>query len=141
MATIISPTRGQPIDVTLISSLVEAVSDLQNSQITSTQSKVNGTSANSGSLKFFAETKSITINNITISQEEKFNFEFRPNYTSAPVAIAGVTNITSTVTGGNAVSVVLTDVNNAGATGIIKFPSGSSGSVTLQISIIAVGIV
>jgi hypothetical protein len=72
MATIISPTRGQPLDVTLISSLVEAVSDLQNSQITSTQSRINGTAANSSSLKFYAETKSITINNITTSPEEKF---------------------------------------------------------------------
>ena len=33
MATVISPSRGQPLDVTLIASLVDAVSDLQNSQI------------------------------------------------------------------------------------------------------------
>lgn len=140
MATIISPTRGQPIDVTLLSSLVEAVSDLQNSQITSTQSKVNGQSANSSSLKFYAETKSITINNLAISQEEKFFFNY-PNFTSTPVAIAGITRTVSTGSGGNSATVVLTSVGRDRVDGIIKFPSGSSGSITLEVNLIAVGIV
>ena len=139
MATIISPTRGQPIDVTLISSLVEAVGDLQNSQITSTQSRVNGTAVNTNSLKFYAETKSITINNITISQEEKFFFNY-PNFTSTPIALVGLTNTTSTVAGGNAATAVLTSVTKDRVDGIIKFPSGSTGSVTMEINLIAVGI-
>jgi hypothetical protein len=139
MATIITPTRGQPIDVTLISSLVEAVSDLQNSQITSTQSRVNGAAANTTSLKFYAETKSITINNITTSPEEKFFFTY-PNFTTTPVAIAGLTNTTSTVSGGNAATVVLTSVTKDRVDGIIKFPSGSTGSVTMQINLIVLGI-
>jgi|LakMenEpi03Aug12_release.lakeMendotaPanAssembly.Ray.scaffolds.fasta_scaffold52646_5 hypothetical protein len=139
MATIISPTRGQPLDVTLISSLVEAVSDLQNSQITSTQSRVNGVAANSSSLKFYAETKSITINNITTSPEEKFFFTY-PNYTSTPIAVVGLTNSTSTVSGGNAATAVLTSVTKDRVDGIIKFPSGSTGSVTMQINLIAIGI-
>jgi len=90
MATIITPTRGQPIDVTLISSLVEAVSDL--------------------------------------------------HFTTTPVAIAGLTNTTSTVSGGNAATVVLTSVTKDRVDGIIKFPSGSTGSVTMQINLIALGI-
>lgn len=139
MATIISPTRGQPLDVTLISSLVEAVSDLQNSQLSSTQSRVNGTAANSGSLKFYAETKSITINNITTSPEEKFFFTY-PNFTNTPVAVVGLTNTTSTVSGGNAATAVLTSVTKDRVDGIIKFPSGSTGSVNMQINLIAIGI-
>jgi hypothetical protein len=139
MATIISPTRGQPIDVTLISSLVEAVSDLQNSQLTSTQSRVNGVAVNNSSIKFYAETKSITINNITTSPEEKFFFTY-PNFTSVPVALVGLTNITSTVSGGNAATAVLTSVTKDRVDGIIKFPSGSTGSVNMQINLIAIGI-
>jgi hypothetical protein len=139
MATTTSPTRGQPIDVTLISSLVEAVSDLQNSQLTSTQSRVNSSAANTSSLKFYAETKSVTINNITTSPEEKFFFTY-PNFTSTPVAITGITNTTSTVSGGNAATVVLTSVTKDRADGVVKFPSGSTGSVTIQINLIAIGI-
>lgn len=139
MATIISPTRGQPIDVTLISSLVDAVSDLQNSQLTSTQSRVNGVAVNNSSIKFYAETKSITINNITTSPEEKFFFTY-PNFTSVPVALVGLTNITSTVSGGNAATAVLTSVTKDRVDGIIKFPSGSTGSVNMQINLIAIGI-
>lgn len=139
MATVNVPSRGQPIDVTLIASLVDAVSDLQNSQLTSTQSRINGVAANSSSLKFYAETKSITINNITISQEEKFFFTF-PNFTSVPVALVGLTNTTSTVAGGNAATAILTSVTKDRVDGIIKFPSGSSGSVNIQINLIAVGV-
>jgi hypothetical protein len=138
MATIISPTRGQPLDVTLISSLVEAVSDLQNSQITSTQSKINDVSVNSSSIKIFAKTQSININNITTNQEKPFFFEY-PNYTNTPVAVVGVTNVTSTVSGGNAATVVLTSVTKNRADGVIKFPSGATGSVTIDVNIIAIG--
>ena len=139
MATVITPSRGQPLDVTLISSLVDAVSDLQNSQLTSTQSRVNGVAVNNSSIKFYAETKSITINNITTSPEEKFFFTY-PNFTSVPVALVGLTNITSTVSGGNAATAVLTSVTKDRVDGIIKFPSGSTGSVNMQINLIAIGI-
>jgi hypothetical protein len=138
MATINTPSRGQPIDVTLISSLIQAVGDLQNSSISSTQSRVNGISANTTSLKFYSETKSITINNITTSPEEKFFFTY-PNFTTSPVCFVSITNTTSTVAGGNAATAVLTSVTKDRADGIVKFPSGSTGSVNLQISILAIG--
>jgi hypothetical protein len=139
MATTTTPSRGQPIDVTLISSLVEAVSDLQNSQLTSTQSRVNSAAANTSALKFYAENRSVTINNITTSPEEKFFFTY-PNFTSTPVAVVGLTNTTSTVAGGNAATAVLTSVTKDRVDGVIKFPSGSTGSVTMQINLIAIGI-
>jgi hypothetical protein len=139
MATLNSPNRGQPIDVSLLSSIVEAVSDLQNTQNTATQSTVNKTKANTTSLKFYAETQSVSINNITTSPEEKFSF-FYPSFTSVPVALAGITNVTSTVSGGNAATVVLTSVTRERADGIIKFPSGSSGSVTIEVNFIAIGL-
>jgi len=139
MATIISPNRGQPIDVTLLSSIVEAVSDLQNAQNTATQSSINKTKANTASLKFYAETQSISINNITTSPEQNFSF-FYPSFTLVPVAMAGITNITSTVSGGNSATVILTSVTRERADGIVKFPSGSSGSVNIEVNFIAVGL-
>lgn len=139
MATIISPTRGQPIDVTLISSIVEAIGDLQNAQNVATQSKVNTTKTNTGSLKFYAETQSVTINNITVTSELAFSFSY-PKYDSIPVALVGITNITSTVAGGNAANAVLTSVTTERADGIVKFPSGATGSVNIQLNFIAVGL-
>lgn len=139
MATINTPNRGQPIDVTLLSSIVEAIGDLQTVQNTATQSSINKVKASTGSLKFYAETQSISINNITTSPEQSFSF-FYPSFNSIPVAVAGVTNITSTVSGGNAATTVLTSVTRERADGVIKFPSGSTGSVNIEINLIAIGL-
>ena len=139
MATISSVNRGQPIDVTLLSSMVDAISNLQDAQNTATQSSVNKTKASTASLKFYAETQSISINNITTSPEQKFSFAY-PSFINVPVAVAGITNVTSTVTGGNAATVVLTSVTRERADGIIKFPSGSTGSVNIEINLIAIGL-
>lgn len=139
MATISSVNRGQPIDVTLLSSIVDAIGSLQDAQNTATQSSVNKVKAGTSSLKFYAETQSISINNITTSPEQKFSFSY-PTFTSVPVAISGITNVTSTVTGGNAATVVLTSVTRERADGIIKFPSGSTGSVNIEINLIAIGL-
>lgn len=139
MATINTPSRGQPIDVTLLSSIVDAVSDLQNANNTATQSSVNKVKANTQSLKFYAETQSISINNITTSPEQKFSFAY-PAFLNVPVAIVGLTNTTSTVAGANAATAVLTSVGTERAEGVIKFPSGSGGSVTMQVNIILVGL-
>lgn len=139
MATINTPNRGQPIDVTLLSSIVEAIGDLQTAQNTAVQSSINKVKASTGSLKFYAETQSISINNITTSPEQSFSF-FYPSFNSIPVAVAGVTNITSTVSGGNAATTVLTSVTRERADGIVKFPSGSTGSVNIEINLIAIGL-
>ena len=42
--------------------------------------------------------------------------------------------------GGNAATAVLTSVTKDRVDGVIKFPSGSTGSVTMQINLIAIGI-
>jgi hypothetical protein len=139
MATINTPSRGQPIDVTLLSSIVDAIGDLQTTQNTATQSSINKTKASTSSLKFYGEVQSISINNITTSPEQSFSF-FYPSFNSVPVAVAGVTNITSTVSGGNAATVVLTSVTRDRADGIVKFPSGSTGSVNIEINLIAIGL-
>jgi len=139
MATINTPNRGQPIDVTLLSSIVEAIGDLQTAQNTAVQSSINKVKASTGSLKFYAETQSISINNITTSPEEKFSFSY-PVFGSAPVAIVGITNKTSTVSGANGATAVLTDVTRDSAKGLIKFPSGSTGSVNIEINLIAIGL-
>jgi hypothetical protein len=139
MATLNSPNRGQPIDVGLLSSIVEAVSDLQNTQNTATYSTVNKIKANTTSLKFYVETQSISINNITTSPEQSFTFSYPP-FSSIPVALVGITNVTSTVAGGNSATVLLTSVARESAKGVIKFPSGSSGSVTIEVNFIAIGL-
>lgn len=139
MATINTPSRGQPIDVTLLSSIVDAIGDLQTTQNTATFSTINKTKTGTSSLKFYAEVQSISINNITTSPEQSFSF-FYPSFNSIPVAVAGVTNVTSTVSGGNAATVVLTSVTRDRVDGIVKFPSGSTGSVNIEINLIAIGL-
>ena len=139
MATINTPSRGQPIDVTLLSSIADAIGDLQTTQNTATFSTINKTKAGTSSLKFYAEVQSISINNITTSPEQSFSF-FYPSFNSVPVAVAGVTNVTSTVSGGNAATVVLTSVTRDRVDGIVKFPSGSTGSVNIEINLIAIGL-
>lgn len=142
MADINTPSRGQPIDVSLLANIVDSVSNLQEAQRAATLSSISKVKANTSSIKFFAESQSITINNITTVPEQTYSFDFTSaGFASTPIAVVSVTNKTSTVAGANAATVVLTSVAAKGASGIVKFPSGSSGSVTIEVNIIAVGLV
>lgn len=145
MAKVSLPERGQPLDVSYIYTLAQAINDLAKDvsapslnftsvdvKTTGTQERVKTAGAKVVGKIYTAFSKLI----VTSGQEKEFtvslgdSFKFPPVVTATPVNIGG--------NAGNNVTVVITSVSQANVSGTIRFNSG--GEVSVDIHIIAIGI-
>ena len=130
-----TPSTGQPLDVAYIGDIVNTVNTLI-SDVASSKGKdstVKDETKKTSELKFFATTKTISNPAVTAGGSQTFDiplsgFKYAPVITVTPV----------TSTSGFDVTVSMSSVTSANATGIVKF--GSSGVVSVDINIIAIGI-
>lgn len=145
MAKIPLPERGQPLDLTYINSLADAVNGLY-TQISSSTS--NYASIDTiGQDKINLKTSEMAVvagrveiyNNatVTVSQEKEFSYNFTNNFKYAPIVTATPVNIGNTPAGTN-VSVVLKNVTTSRIDGVVKF--GSAGDLSLWVNLIIVGV-
>jgi hypothetical protein len=145
MAKIPTPDRGQPLDVSYVYQIVEAINDLS-SQISSAKYKyasIDTTSGNESTLltdtKVVAGEKVIypTLTNVTAETTQSFSYSFKGEYKYPPIVTITPVLIEGTSSGQD-VSVVIQSVTNSSVNGIVRFNTG--GSLALKVHIIAIGI-
>ena len=145
MSQIPLPERGQPIDVTYIYQLADAINNLS-AQITPSTNKyvtidtpLDGKqSVLSSGVKMNAAYVQV-YNNATVlaGQEQEFTYFYPSEYKFAPVATATPVNVDGT-SAGKDVSVILKSVSTASVNGIVKF--NTNGDLTIGVNLIIVGI-
>ena len=145
MSQIPLPERGQPIDVTYIYQIADAINNLS-SQITPSTNKyvtiqtpLGGTqSVLSSGVKMNAAFIEV-YNNATVlaGQEQSFSYSYPAEYKFAPVATATPVNIGGT-SAGKDVSVILKNVTTSRVDGIVKF--NTNGDLTVGVNLIIIGI-
>jgi hypothetical protein len=146
MAKIPLPDRGQPLDVTYIYQVANAVNDIANQVSSATYNYTSIYTRDSGKQDtktsetrviggYIDITNNETISTVGITKEKTFNFPTDFKY--PPIVTATVTNFEGTVIG-NDVSVVIKEVTTSAVTVIVKF--NRTGQSTTSVNFIAIGI-
>ena len=145
MAKIPTPDRGQPIDVSYIYQIVEAVNELS-SQASSSTYKYTTVDTTNGQQSFVtSETKMVggeasvysTLTTVTAGQTQQFSYPFKGEFKYAPIVSATPVLIEGT-TAGQDISVIIQSVTTSNVTGVVRFDS--SGSLAVKVHIIAIGV-
>ena len=149
MARIPLPERGQPIDVSYIYQITNAVNQISD-QVNSagfnyTTVEVPGIgkqNIKTSESRIIAATVAVTTNSQQTSGSTKaFSYSYNGNFKYPPVATATIVNNNVAGTAGNAgdnAVVVLTDINSNSLSGLVRF--NASGNVTTSVNLIIVGI-
>jgi hypothetical protein len=144
MAKVPLPERGQPLDVTYLYSLVDAINDLSTQIASTTTNKtvIDTTSAGKQEIKT-SNSRMIggyveVANNSTVSagNEKTFTYDFK-DFKYPPIVSATAVNIGQTPAGQN-VNVILKSVTETRIEGIVRF--GTSGDLSLAVHLVIVGI-
>lgn len=144
MAIIPLPERGQPLDLSYVYSLANAVNDLS-AQISPSSSKymtvdtsVGKQTLRASEAKVVGGLVTVTNNSIVSAGNERtFFYDFTADFKYAPIATATVVNFGDTAAGKD-VSVVLTSITNSRIEGLVRF--GTSGEVSVSVNLIAIGV-
>jgi H-type lectin domain len=133
------PQKGQPIDYQYISNIVQEVNNIASSK---TMSKVGETPLQTEAVQISAQLKTIVSNEkITPGYVKDFVVEFKTSFKTPPVVT--VTAQRSSDTRNEAsreVAVVIDNVTTTSVTGKITFIGTSSGTATISLNVIAVGV-
>lgn len=146
MPRVPTPDRGQPLDVTYIASLAEAINDVSETISTSTYNytsvEVNGTRTDikNSNAKIYVATSAPIINNetVTANTTKQFTINFSSDFKYPPVVVASAVN-TGTSDVGNDIFAVITTVSTSSVSGILRFNSSGS-KVSAAVNIIAIGL-
>jgi len=144
MAKVPLPERGQPLDVTYLYSLVEAVNDLSTQVASTTTNKTVIDTVSSGKQEIKTANARViggyveVANNSTVSagNEKTFTYDFT-DFKYPPIVSATPVNIGQTPAGQN-VNVILKTVTETRVEGIVRF--GASGDLSLAVHLILIGI-
>jgi len=144
MAKVPLPERGQPLDVTYIYQLAEAVNDLSTSisDATYNYTDVDIVGAEKKSIKtsdtkFVGKFKQIANNEtVTAGQEKSYSISYS-NFKFPPIVTASVVNTSGTTAGTNT-SVVISSITASQVDFIVKF--GTSGTASVGVNIMAIGV-
>lgn len=144
MAKVPLPERGQPLDVTYIYQLAEAINDISTkvSSATYKSTTVHAGTAGLQSVKT-SEAKLVggyveVANNrtVTASSEVTFSYPYS-DFKYAPIVTASPINKGGTPAGQN-VTVTLTDVTTTKVDGIVRF--NAAGNLTVGVNLVIIGI-
>jgi hypothetical protein len=145
MAIIPLPERGQPLDLTYIYQIANAINNISTQVSSSTYRYVtidtpsNGKeSLNASETRMIAAHKEV-VNNTTVSagNEKSFEYSIEPELKYPPVVTATPVNIGDTSAGKN-VSVVLKSVTTSRIEGVVRFNSSGDASVAVNLIILGV---
>lgn len=145
MARIPLPERGQPIDVTFMSKIANAINDLSqqvspaiNKYVSIDTQSAGKQNIKSSDMRIIAGYKEVA-NNSTVQsgQEREFFYDYESEFKYAPIVTATPLNVGGTPAGSD-VSVILKSITTSRVTGIIKFRS--NGDVSVAVNLIIVGV-
>ncbi len=145
MAQIPLPERGQPIDLSYIYQIADAINNLSTQVAPSTNKYVTvetpldgKQSVLSSGVKMNAAYVEVYNNSSVLAgSEQPFSYTYPAEYKFAPVATATPVNVGGT-TAGKDISVILKNVTTSRVDGIVKF--NASGDVTVGVNLIIIGI-
>jgi hypothetical protein len=145
MAKVPLPERGQPLDLTFLYRMAEAINDLstQVSSATYKYATVDTFSAGpqnvkTSDLRVVAGYQEVYNNaTVTAASEKPFSYTFPADFKYAPIVTASVVNIGNTSSGKDT-TVVLTSITTSRVDGVLKFRSG--GDLSVGVNLIIVGI-
>jgi hypothetical protein len=144
MAKIPLPERGQPIDVSYIYQITNAVNQLSD-QVSTTGynfTTVDTPSAGKQNIKT-SEARviggSINVDSTSVVAEstKAFTYSYSGNFKYTPIATATIINRGLTPAGDDA-TVVITSIDASGLSGLVKFRK--AGTVSVAVNLIIVGI-
>ena len=145
MAKVPLPERGQPLDVSYLYQLTNALNLLSDQVSTATYNytTIDTVSAGKQNIKT-SEARmiggSITVasnSTVTASTTKTFSYTFPSDYKYTPIVTASPINTGKTSAGEN-VSVVLTDITRSSVNGLVRF--NASGDVSVIVNLIIIGI-
>jgi len=145
MAKIPLPERGQPLDLTYIYELAQAINNLSDEVSPSTYKYVTvdtpaagKQSVKTSEARIIAGFVEVT-NNSTVSSgnEKTFSYDFSTDFKYAPVVTATPVNVGNTQAGKD-VTVVLKTVTTSRVEGVVRF--NTSGDLSVGINLVVVGI-
>ena len=145
MGQISLPERGQPVDLSYLYKIVNAINDLYTQISSSSYNYITiDTPSDSRQTAKTSESKIVggyvsVTNNTTYSagDEQTFGYDFPGSFKYPPIVTATPLNIGGTPAGRN-VSVVLKSVTTSRAEFVVKF--NTSGVSSVVVNLIAVGI-
>jgi hypothetical protein len=144
MAKVPLPERGQPLDVTYIYQLAEAINDISTKVSSATYKSTTidaGTagpqSVKTSEAKLIGGYKEVANNKtVTASSEVPFSYSYS-DFKYAPIVTASPINVGGTPAGQN-VTVTLTSVTTTKVDGIVRF--NAAGDLTVGVNLVIIGI-
>jgi hypothetical protein len=146
MAKIPLPERGQPVDVSYIYQITNAVNQLSD-QVSTTgynYTSIDTPSAGKQNIKtsesrIIGGSVVVTSNTTQAADSIKtFTYSYNGNFKYTPIATATVVNTGGVDTAGEGATVVLTSVDANGLTGLVRFDKGGKASTTVNLIIIGI---
>jgi hypothetical protein len=145
MAKVPLPDRGQPLDVTYLYQIANALNDAVDTISTATYNYttvdtrgVGKEDVKNSNAKVYAAYKDIVTNETVSGNTTKtFSIDFASEFKYPPIVTATAVN-TGTSTIGNDVFAIITSISTSRVDGIVRF--NSSGSVSTSVNIIAIGL-
>jgi hypothetical protein len=144
MAKVPLPERGQPLDVTYVYQLANAINDLSTqvssatynyTTVETTAGKQNIKTSEARIIAGYVEVANNST--VTASSEKTFTYDFTSDFKYQPVVTATPVNTGNTPAGQN-VTVILKTVTTSRVEGIVRF--GASGDLSLAVNLIIIGI-
>jgi len=145
MAKIPLPDRGQPLDVTYIYQIANAINDVSNEISSATYNYTTISTRDAGNqviqtraARIIGGYVDITTNDqVTAGDTKPWSFSYSSDFKYPPIATATVINRgTSDV--GDDVTVVIRSITTSRIEGIVRFNTG--GQATTSVNILAIGI-
>lgn len=140
------PSRNQPLDVTFISDIVQAINDLYDkvvlkiSAYASIWTATGRKQVRSTELKFVTGQVIVTTgSDVSAGTTKSFEYRFDTAFQVVPVVTATVIAVGSSATDADKdAQVILTDISTSVIKGIVRFDT--KGKSTVSVNMIAVGI-
>lgn len=145
MARLPVPDRGQPLDVTYIYQMVEAINELAAKTYSSTY-KYSTVDTEAGTQSLLVSDSKVvaaeidvyaTDQSVDAGDTQTFSYSFKSEYKYPPIVTATPLLISAT-TAGRDVTVVIERVTTSRVDGRVRF--GTSGTVSLKVNLIAIGV-
>jgi hypothetical protein len=145
MAKLPLPERGQPLDVSYVYQMANAINDLSNQVSPATYKYVTVDTVGVGKQSVKASEARIIGGYIDVvssstksaGTEMPFTYDFPTDFKYAPIATATPINVGGTDAGKN-VSVILKTVTTSKVEGIVRF--NSTGDLSVAVNLIVIGI-
>lgn len=147
MAKIPLPDRGQPLDVTYIYQIANAINEVSNEISSATYNYTSVLTRDAGNqviqtraARVVAGFVDVVTNaSVTAGQTKEFSFSYSSDFKYPPIVTATVVNRGASSIGDD-VTVSIRTVTTSRIDGVVKFNAPESGQVSTTVNIIAIGI-